>query len=100
MELSKKDKKDIIDLHDSTAKYLNMIKNALQIRNDDILNKALSSGRTLKHKVKTTRSSHLNRLAAKQTTALMSLVFMDMLNAYRRLKDHALNIAEVIVGEK
>lgn len=100
MKLIKKDKKDIIDLHESTAKYLNMIKNALEIKNDGILSKALSSGRTLKFKIKTIRSSHLNRLAAEQTTALMSLVFMDLLNAYRRLKDHALNIAEVIAGEK
>jgi len=100
MELSKKDKKDIIDLHDSTAKYLNMIKNALVTRNVQILSKALSSGDTLKHKVKTIRSSHLNRLAKEQTTALMSLVFMDMLNAYNRIKEHALNIAEVIAGEK
>jgi len=100
MTLTKKDRKDIIDLHDSTAKYLNMIKHALEIRNDGILNKALSSGDALKHKVKTIRSSHLNRLAAEQTTALMSLVFMDMLNAYIRIKEHALNIAEVITGEK
>jgi len=100
MELTKKDKKDILDLHNSTAKYLNMIKNALEMRNNDIIVKALSSGRNLKHKVKTIRSSHLNRLAAEQTTALMSLVFMDKLNAYRRIKDHALNIAEVIAGEK
>jgi phosphate:Na+ symporter len=100
MELTKKDKKDIINLHDSTAKYLNMIKNALEIRNNEILSKALIDGDTLKHLVRSIRSNHMNRLAAEQTTALMSLVFMDMLNAYRRLKDHALNIAEVIAGEK
>jgi len=100
MELTKKDKKDIIDLHNSTTKYLNMIKKALEIRNNDIIIKALSSGRTLKHKVKTIRSGHLNRLAEEQTTALMSLVFMDMLNAYKRIKEHALNIAEVVSGVK
>jgi phosphate:Na+ symporter len=100
LELTKKDKKDIIDLHDSTAKYLNMIKNAIETRNKDILNKALSSGDNLKHKLKTIRSHHLNRLAAEQTTALVSLVFMDMLNAYKRIKEHGLNIAEVIAGEK
>ena len=100
MELTKKGKKEIIDLHDSTAKYLNMINNALAVGNDEILSKALSDGDALKHKVRTIRSNHMNRLAAEQATALMSLVFMDMLNAYRRLKDHALNIAEVIAGEK
>lgn len=100
MELTKKDKKDILDLHASTAKFLNMIKNAIEFRNTEIIIKALSSGRTLKHKVKIIRSSHLNRLEAEQSTALMSLVIMDMLNAYKRIKEHALNIAEVIAGEK
>ena len=35
-----------------------------------------------------------------KTTPLHSLVFTDMLNNYRRMKDHSLNIAEVIAGEK
>jgi Na+/phosphate symporter len=30
----------------------------------------------------------------------MSLIYTDMLTAYRRIKDHAFNIAEVLIGEK
>jgi len=43
---------------------------------------------------------HLLRLTESQTPPLNSLVFTDMLNNYRRMKDHAFNIAEVIGGEK
>ena len=56
--------------------------------------------KSFKHLVKEIKSNHLTRLAKKQTTPLMSLVFMDMVSAYRRLKDHTLNIAEVLAGEK
>jgi Na+/phosphate symporter len=50
--------------------------------------------------VKHYRNSHLARLERKETAPLASLVFMDMLSAYRRIKDHGLNIAEVLAGEK
>ena len=42
----------------------------------------------------------LARVGTGQATPLKSLIFTDMLNAYRRIKDHALNIAEVLAGEK
>jgi Na+/phosphate symporter len=31
---------------------------------------------------------------------MKSLIYMDMLSSYRRIKDHSLNIAEVVAGEK
>jgi Na+/phosphate symporter len=39
-------------------------------------------------------------LQKEEVSPLFSLVYMDMLNFYRRMKDHALNIAEVLAGEK
>ncbi len=36
---------------------------------------------------------------SKQDPAI-NMIFTDMLNDYRRVKDHALNIAEVLSGEK
>ena len=42
----------------------------------------------------------LERLAGGEISPLLSLVVPDMLSAYRRIKDHALNIAEVLSGEK
>jgi phosphate:Na+ symporter len=46
------------------------------------------------------RQRHLDRLAAGKVTPLSSLVYTDILNSYRRMKDHTLNIAEVAAGEK
>lgn len=46
------------------------------------------------------RQAHLTRLTEGKVTPLSSLVYTDMLNYYRRIKDHTLNIAEVAAGEK
>ena len=46
------------------------------------------------------RSSHLERLGEQQVTPFESLAIADVLNSYRRIKDHAFNIAEVVAGEK
>ena len=46
------------------------------------------------------RLAHTTRVAEELAHPLSSLVLPDMLNAYRRMKDHALNIAEALAGEK
>jgi phosphate:Na+ symporter len=46
------------------------------------------------------RRQHLERLQKEEVSPFFSLAFTDMLNFYRRMKDHALNIAEVVAGEK
>jgi Na+/phosphate symporter len=46
------------------------------------------------------RQAHINRLTDGKVTPLSSLVYTDLLNYYRRIKDHTLNIAEVAAGEK
>jgi phosphate:Na+ symporter len=46
------------------------------------------------------RQQHLEQFAVSAKNPLMSLVFTDMLTAFRRMRDHAYNIAEVLGGEK
>ena len=46
------------------------------------------------------RKNHLERVGTEHTSPLESLTITDILNAYRRIKDHALNIAEVLSGDK
>jgi phosphate:Na+ symporter len=100
LEFSKKGKKEILQLHNAVAKYMSLITNATISNNSEILNRAITMADSVKYLVKEIKSNHLTRLAKKQTTPLMSLVFMDIVSAYRRLKDHTLNIAEVLAGEK
>ncbi len=52
------------------------------------------------HVIKEFRQRHLDTFALSTHNPLMSLVFADMLTAFRRMRDHAYNIAEVLGGEK
>lgn len=97
---SEKGMEELLQLHDLVAEYTQMICDAVENRDGGILSKALSQGDTVSHRVKHYRSTHLLRLEHKETEPLVSLAFMDMLSSYRRIKDHALNIAEVVAGEK
>ncbi len=46
------------------------------------------------------RQQHLERFAMASQNPLVSLVFTDMFTAFRRMRDHTYNIAEVLGGEK
>lgn len=77
-----------------------MVNEAERTNNHDILGKAQTDSDLITRQMKEYRSLHLQRLSESKTSPLHSLVYTDLLNNYRRMKDHALNIAEVIGGEK
>ena len=62
--------------------------------------KARVQGDAITHEIKESRDNHLTRMERKDASPLASLIFTDMLNAYRRIKDHGLNLAEAVAGEK
>jgi phosphate:Na+ symporter len=100
MKLSDEGKKEILDLHDHVADYVLLINDAMRQGQMEILSKARTRGDAITHSVREYRTAHLTRMSAGGVNPLKSLVFTDMLNAYRRIKDHSLNLAEVVAGEK
>jgi Na+/phosphate symporter len=51
-------------------------------------------------KVKDLRELHLIRLAEIKIDPVHSMSYTGMLNAYRKIKDHGLNVAEALAGLK
>ena len=100
LKFSSKGKEELLDLHDFIKEYFSLIDNALINRNLDAFSKILNMGDQITHRVKDIRANHLERLGKQETSALTSLIYMDMLSSYRRMKDHGINIAEAMVGEK
>lgn len=87
-------------LHETIFDYLKMVNDAVEEGVPDILTRAQSRGATITHQIKQFRAEHLDRVSAGSTTPFHSLIFADILNSYRKIKDHALSIAETIAGEK
>jgi len=90
---------EMLQLHDRTTDYLKFICISFCERTS-IHNEAVMRSDELTRMMKDFRARHLERLASGETSPLLSLVVPDMLSAYRRINDHALNIAEVLSGEK
>ena len=96
---SQEGQREMLELHDCTTNYLKFICVSLCERTN-ILSEAVMRSDELTRMMKDFRGRHLERLASGETSPLLSLVVPDMLIAYRRINDHALNIAEVLAGEK
>ena len=100
LEVEEAQRKEILDLHDRVAAYVETINDGVRNNGADIISAAITQSDSITHLMKTYRSNHLERVGTQHASPFESLVITDMLNAYRRIKDHALNIAEVMGGEK
>ena len=98
LKMSKEGKKEILILHNSVSEYIEMVSSAVKEHNADIISKATAHGDAITSQMKDYRDKHLARVGTESVSPLNSLIFTDMLTAYRKIKDHALNIAEALAG--
>ena len=87
-------------MHDTTSVYIELINKSVKDEFTEVITKARVRNDEISHEIKEARNRHLDRFSHKKAEPLSSLIFVDMLNAYRRIKDHCLNIAEAAAGEK
>ncbi len=100
LQLPEEERNDIEKLHADILAYIKLINDGCGKRNRDILVKADTHSQTLTHKVRQLREQHIARISDLRKEPLITMIFTDMLNDYRRVKDHALNIAEAVAEEK
>ncbi len=93
-------KDKLLDLHDRVAAYIVRIDKNMKADNKQDLTWATTEGVAIGELMKEYRRQHLERLQREEVSPFFSLAFTDILNFYRRMKDHALNISEVVSGEK
>lgn len=98
--LSDEGKKELLDLHDHVTDYLEMVNKAVEEDSGEVLIRAHEAGDYITNLMKSYRREHLSRLTENGISPFSSLVFTDMLNAYRRMKDHAENIVDALAGER
>lgn len=91
---------DLEELHAAVAAYVAMINEAAKENQKDVIARARADGTAITRLMKRIRRDHLSRLAEEKVSPLTSLIYLDILNQYRRMKDHAFNVAEVVAGEK
>lgn len=100
MALDGSDRENLIGLHDRVEAYISKVGEYVEAEEPDLLLWARSEGLAITKQMKAARRDHQTRLQNEEVSPFLSLIVTDILNYYRRMKDHALNIAEVIAGEK
>lgn len=89
-----------MELHNLVRKYVQFIIDALREQHKDILTRAHTDGEIVTHLFKDLREAHLQKLILEKVDPVLSMSYMTMLNDYRKIKDHAQNIAEAMAGRK
>lgn len=101
IHLSDEQQKELKDLHQSVADYRDKVRGGLnRIVQGTFLSGIRKSSREITAKIRKLRDRHLKRLSKESVPPLISTTYMDIANAYRRMKDHLLNIGEAAVGGK
>ena len=94
--------REINQLHDRVSEYIRLVHTTLEqdLGTPEFFTEAKGKGTDVTRHMKECRSKHLARVGDGLASPLKSLIYTDMLTSYRRIKDHAFNIAEVLAGEK
>ena len=104
MQLSERGQADLISLHDMCRNFAGTVCEAFRqgkLHAVDLLNHMHSDASGITARVKEIRKAQMTRMAEKDPTLnpLCSVVVLDMLNLYRRLKEDCLNIGEAMLEE-
>lgn len=98
---SQKATEEILAMHDRVTSYLAMVTAGLRSNMiDDYLVRARVEDSSLTHYYKDLRTEHMNRIVSGVCEAVPGLIYADIMQSYRKIKSHALNIAEAVAGEK
>ncbi|MDG5816659.1 Na/Pi cotransporter family protein [Chitinispirillales bacterium ANBcel5] len=101
VELPQVMRDEMLQLHDMVAVFYEQIDDQNLKRHTSFLPVAVvPSGDQITEKFRDLRTAHLNRLMERKVDPMLSTVFPDILTSYRRVKEHVVNISEVITGVK
>jgi phosphate:Na+ symporter len=96
LEFNEKSRGQILDLHDNVAAYLKWVIEAVKDNKDVDDDKLHKDSADINQLMKDYRREHLTRVSSQEDSPMKSLIFTDMLSAYRKIKDHCLNAGEAL----
>lgn len=100
MTLSDAERNDLMAIHKKVALFLKTTSVAIRENNLRIMPEAHVESAAVTHCFKDLRSKHLTRLGETKMPPLLSVSYLNMLNSYRQIRGHTLNLAEAFTGEK
>ncbi|MGM0577649.1 MAG: Na/Pi cotransporter family protein [Myxococcota bacterium] len=100
LEFSEEQLRQIAALHEKVAEYVHLVRQGLIERDRDTVRRLGSRGPAIKHLAKGLRDEHLAALAETRIDPQISMAYTNVLASYRRVRNHAQNVAEALSGGK
>lgn len=97
---SKEHRVDLGELNRYLTDYLGSVNRALRQDNRNVLVETSPAAKRIRSQIKQLRRKHLDELSEGAIAPQVSVAYLAALNAYSRVLDHSVNIAEAISGEK
>lgn len=88
---------ELTELHSRITKFAEMVVDMVRNRRAEDVPAAKDLNTEILRMIKDIRNCHLNRIVTDRIAAAKSVLYSDLLVAYRRMKDHLLNIVDTLV---
>lgn len=99
LKITDEEQKHLLELHDMVADFVHVASQGFAEK-QDILDRAKTMGKAITYRAKELREAHLTRLSTEKIDPILSMSYTAMINGYRKIRDHAINVAEAFVGSK
>jgi len=90
----------LLELLGLVEKQMNQVTSAYELNMRDVVSETVLAGHEIKDRVKTLQREHLDYLSAEKVDPYINVSYTASLNAFRRVRDHVINLAEALAGEK
>ncbi len=97
--LTEEAKQDLTDMFNLTIKTVQEAIDALDNHDKDLAIDVLKKERSIDELERRLRKKHINRLSEGGCTVKAGIVFVDIISNLERIGDHAVNIAETVLGD-
>lgn len=95
ISLTKNEKFTLKELNEETRELFRNVNTAYALKNRELLMKAVIKANKITEKYREAKQIHLQDGGQENPIAMLTTSYMDILNHYRRVRDHIFNIIEV-----
>lgn len=95
ISLTDEEKSTLKEFNEDTKELFRNVNTAYALKNRDILMKAITKANKITEKYRKAKQVHLQDGGQENPIAMLTTSYMDILNHYRRVRDHIFNIIEV-----
>jgi phosphate:Na+ symporter len=91
--------KDILEIGGKVRQFLELLSTNMQNPSTEVLTLARNLENSINAIRKQARRGHIERLNAGECGVDQGLIYIDMLNSFEKIGDHATNVAEMLAGD-